>query len=81
MDFEPECTFHEALDCRLGNPKPDATEVVAKKFEAFPGPAGLPSRVSSGPSVSLPGSTNFEDNAAVAAWKRPFAGRRAGIRL
>jgi hypothetical protein len=75
MDFEPECTFHEALDCRLGNPKPDATEVVAKKFEAFPGPAGLPSRVSSGPSVS------FEDNAAVAAWKRPFAGRRAGIRL
>jgi hypothetical protein len=47
MDFEPECTFHEALDCRLGNPKPDATE----------------------------------DNAAVAAWKRPFAGRRAGIRL
>jgi hypothetical protein len=40
-----------------------------------------PIRVISGPSASLPGTAVFEDKAAVGAWKRLFAGGRAGNRL
>jgi hypothetical protein len=43
--------------------------------------ASFPIRVISGPSASLPGTAVFEDKAAVGAWKRLFAGGRAGNRL